>query len=53
MRTLLIKKRVRIPAWEGGVAEAEAEAEREEWYVMLLVVERGRSGLRDGEKGRG
>jgi len=29
-----------IPAEEGG--EAEAEAEREEGYVMVLLVERGR-----------
>jgi len=36
-----------IPAEEGG------EAEREEQYVMLLVVECGRSVLGNGEKGKG
>lgn len=36
-----------IPAEEGG------EAEREERYVMLLLVECGRSVLGDGEKGKG
>lgn len=38
-----------IPAEEGG----EAEAEREERYVMVLLEERGRWGLGNGEKGKG